>query len=458
VTQQSESWRLLIVSRHGSDILLNSSATGFELPRILIPGNQRIAAGIVLGAEEQLGLRVVALYEIFPPGQSDPVAESYHAAVSHCTSQSALKGLFWTPIDSVLADSHLSGDDRLAVQALWSKWETTKSDPLAEPFAQPGWFAEVTDWIAKSLDKDSMFLTGSFRQLNASSTFSLIRFDTNSKPVWFKAVGEPNTREFAVTLALARICPAHLPRVIASESAWNAWLAEEAGGTSLAVATCAMAWQTAAVGFARLQLLARSELHMIPEYEVRDLRSRRLLSLVPRFFERMEACQAAAGFCGEELPPATDLPALRDTVIDTLTALEGLDIPDTIGHMDLNPHNIFCSDSGNVFLDWAEAFIGCPLFSFEYLVQHFRRTPFAASSSEEDLRNSYLACWGCLLPAENIHAATRLIPLAALFAYAATLCDDIFSHPSPLPTQRRYLLQLLRKMNRMSHQPKEVCA
>jgi len=149
---------------------------------------------------------------------------------------------------------------------------------------------------------------------------------------------------------------------------------------------------------------------------------------------------------------------LRDTILDTLRTLEELDIPDTIGHMDLNPHNIFYSDSGTVFLDWAEAFIGCPFFSFEYLLQHFRRTYFATSSSEQDFRNSYLACWRCLLPAENIHAATRLIPLAALFAYAATLCDDIFSHPPALPAQRRYLLQLLRKMKRMSPQSKEVCA
>src|SRR5882672_1935718 len=244
MTQKSESGRLVIVSRNGSEILLKSGATGFELPQILIPGNQRIAAGIVRGAEEQLGLRVVALYEIFPHGQSGWFGECCHAAVSHSASQSAPKGLFWTPIRSVLADSPLSGEDALVVQALWLKLQTTTSDRLTEPFAQPGWFAEVTDWIAKSLDKHSMFLTGSFRQLNASSTFSLIQFDTNSRPVWFKAVGEPNTREFAVTLALARICPAHLPRVIASEPAWNAWLAEEAGGTSLAVATCAMAWQT----------------------------------------------------------------------------------------------------------------------------------------------------------------------------------------------------------------------
>jgi hypothetical protein len=59
------------------------------------------------------------------------------------------------------------------------------------------------DWISSSLQTHSMFLTGAFRQFNASSTFSLIQFETNRRPVWFKAMGQPDIRECPVTLALA---------------------------------------------------------------------------------------------------------------------------------------------------------------------------------------------------------------------------------------------------------------
>ena len=64
---------------------------------------------------------------------------------------------------------------------------------------------------------------------------------------------------------------------------------------------------------------------------------------------------------------------LKDIVRLTLQELDGLRLFDTVGHMDLSPANIFGTTGRAVFLDWAEAFVGDPLFSFEYLLQHFRR-------------------------------------------------------------------------------------
>lgn len=458
MTQQSENWRVLVVSRDATKILLKPGVTGFELPRIAIPVNQRIAAGIVSGVQEHLGTPVVALYEIFPHGQEKPCGDYYHAAVSHSASLDAPGGMLWTPIRSAVAESFGQGQDAVAVETLWSKWQAPASDCQSEPFARPGWFSDVTDWIAGLLESHSLFLTGAFRQLNASSTFSLIQFDTNRRPVWFKAVGEPNTREFAVTLALASICPDCLPKIIGSKPEWRAWLTEEATGTSLAAAECAKPWQLAAEALALFQPLARPRKQLLYEAGVRDLRSRQLLELVPTFFESMQACQLTNDLPPEELFSTSEFSTLRDMVLDTLTALAELDIPDTIGHMDLNPQNIFCSESRSIFLDWAESFIGCPFFSFEYLLQHFRRTRFADPLSETELRDVYCAGWRDVLPPQHVQAGMQLVPLAALFSYAAALRSDTFSHGLPPPAQRRYFLRLLRKMKRMARRAKEVCA
>lgn len=458
MTQQSENWRALVVSRDAKEILLKPGNTGFELPRIVIPANQRIAAGIVSGVQEQLGIPVVALYEIFPHGLVESCGDYYHAAVSHFASLDVPGELLWTPIRSSIAESFLQGQDAVAVETLWSKWQAQASDGQSEPFARPGWFFEVTDWIAGLLESHSLFLTGAFRQLNASSTFSLIQFETNRRPVWFKAVGEPNTREFAVTLALASICPDYLPKIIGTKPAWRAWLTEEATGTSLAAADCAKPWQSAAETLALLQLLARPRKQLLYEAGVRDLRSRQLLVLVPRFFECMQACQLANDLPLEEQFSTSELSTLRDRVIDALTALDELDIPDTIGHMDLNPQNIFCSESHSIFLDWAESFIGCPFFSFEYLLQHFRRTHFADTLSEAELRNVYCAGWRDVLSPQHVQAGMQLVPLAALFSYAAALSSGTSSQGLPPPAQRRYFLRLLRKMKRMARPAKEVCA
>ena len=456
MTPQSENWRVLVVNRDGTEILLKPGDTGLELPRIVIPADQRIAAGIVSGVEGQLGLRVIALYQVFPQNHAIGCGDYYHGAVSQSAFPEAPGGMVWTPIRSVIAESLLQGKDAVAVETLWSRWQAEANCRHSEPFSRPGWFCEVTDWIARSLESHSLFLTGPFRQLNASSTFSLIQFDTNRRPVWFKAVGEPNTREFAVTLALAKICPDYLPEIIANKPAWRAWLTEEAAGTSLAAADCARPWQSAAERLALLQLLARSRKHQFCESGARDLRSRHLLELVPKFFAWVQACQLASDGPPEEAFQTTDLSTLQDTVIHTLTALDELDIPDTVGHMDLNPQNIFCSESGSIFLDWAESFIGCPFFSFEYLLQHFRRTHFADALSEAELRNVYYAGWRDVLPPQRVRAGMQLVPLAALFSYAATLSSGNSSHSLPLPAQRRYFLRLLRKMKRMARPGKEV--
>jgi hypothetical protein len=458
MTPQSENWRVLVVNRDGTEILLKQGDTGFELPRIKIPTAQRIAAGIVSGAEEELGLRVIGLYQVFPQNHAVGCGDYYHAAVAQSAFPDAPGGMVWTPIRSAIAESFLQGQDAVAIKALWSQWQAEANNCRSEPFSRPGWFSEVTDWIARSLASHSLFLTGSFRQLNASSTFSLIQFDTNRRPVWFKAVGEPNTREFAVTLALAKICPDYLPKIIAGEPAWRAWLTEEAAGTSLAAANCATPWQSAAEGLALLQLLAQSRKHQLCEAAARDLRSRQLLELVPKFFEWIQTSQLANDRPLNDEFQTTDLSTLQDTVTDTLMALEELDIPDTIGHMDLNPQNIFCSESGSIFLDWAESFIGCPLFSFEYLLQHFRRTQFADPLSEAELRNVYYESWRDVLPPRRVRAGMQLIPLAALFSYAVTLSSGISSHSLPPPAQRRYFLRLLRKMKRMASPGMEVCA
>ena len=58
--------------------------------------------------------------------------------------------------------------------------------------------------------------------------FSLIRFETNREPVWFKAVGKPNIREWAVTLALAGLCPDCVPQSWPVQRRWNASLALQA--------------------------------------------------------------------------------------------------------------------------------------------------------------------------------------------------------------------------------------
>lgn len=82
------------------------------------------------------------------------------------------------------------------------------------PFGKAGWLRELFRWAEEQVAPLGIRLTGNFRQLNASPTFSLIRLETNSVALWFKATGKPNEHELAVALSLARLFPRYVPRVL----------------------------------------------------------------------------------------------------------------------------------------------------------------------------------------------------------------------------------------------------
>ena len=453
-----DAWRLLILRRNSDEIMLRTEGARFTLPQMTIPAGERIAANINQAVERELGLSVVSLYEIFSelPGRRGRVF--YHAAVLARPCERVPVSTYWSSVRSLSADLFALPDDFAAIAALRSRLDAGKKGGTAEPFLPPHWFVEVSAWIKRSLDPHALRLRGPFEQFNASSTFSLIRFETDGRAVWFKAVGEPNTREFLVTLTLARACPEYLPRILAENGDWNAWLAAEASGPCLSSSRDTELWEKTAASLAHLQLLTLPRLAELSSSGARDLRAVRLVSRVAPFFDflaelarksDLEAGEAVADLHWRELTRGVE-EALRD--------LDRLALPDTVGHMDLHPQNIFCSEQNSVFLDWAEAFVGCPFFSFEYLLQHFRRSFPSDESHLARLRLAYLRRWRYLLSESDLQRALTLVPLVALFAYASTLREGLGANHSSTIPQQIYLLRLTQKMSRMMRQATGVCA
>jgi phosphotransferase family enzyme len=447
---QIESWRLLIVRPNRAEILLGSDGARFSLPEIAIPPQERIAANINREVERRFGLRVISLYEIHPDSPALPAGVFYHAVLSVQSSEPIRNGTTWMPIGSLSANSFRCEEDFVAVDRFRSLCVKANVDPSPDPFLRLTWFAEVTDWVSESLGPYQRCLTGPFQQLNACSTFSLLRFETSGAAVWFKAVGEPNTREYPITLALAHTCPEFISKVLATRSDWNAWLAEEAAGTSLLSDTHLPRWDYAAESLANLQVQTIPFAKELSRAGARDFGCRYLGSCVQPFVEFLESnAQTSSGGRGPQLP-VPELHELRVVLHDVLATLDELCLPESVGHMDLNPQNIICSDRECVFLDWAEAFIGCPLFSFEYLLQHFRRAFPSQPTMERKFQEAYAAPWRASISSENLALAVLLSPLAALFAYATTVQRYLETQESPSSLQWEYFLRLVRKMRRMS--------
>ena len=139
-----------------------------------------------------------------------------------------------------------------------------------------------------------------------------------------------------------------------------------------------------------------------------------------------------------------------ETRIQTaLEALEALGIPETLGHLDLNPGNIVVSPDRCVFLDWAEAYIGNPFFTFQYLLEHLRRTMGVRFCTRKKPRFLVLRTMGTeWSDVAAIDDALYIAPLLAVFAYAAG--SDAWRDEARMqdPATAGYLRSLARRMHR----------
>jgi aminoglycoside phosphotransferase (APT) family kinase protein len=147
-----------------------------------------------------------------------------------------------------------------------------------------------------------------------------------------------------------------------------------------------------------------------------------------------------------------ELSLLGVRIEDALTLLEDLGLPEVLGHSDLNPGNVIVAVDDCVFVDWAEAYVGHPFFSFEYLLEHFRRAIGTDVALESRLANCYSAPWRQLFSGEIVAEALALAPLAAVFAYAVG--NDAWKDQQRLedPKVAGYFRSLARRMNREAMQ------
>jgi len=181
----------------------------------------------------------------------------------------------------------------------------------------------------------------------------------------------------------------------------------------------------------------------------KDTRVSSLLDLVDTFFQAMAERM-------EEQTKLSPEPLSRQEILGLATEIKGhleqLDecvIPNALGHFDFNPGNILVSGERCVFLDWAEACVGHPFFTFEYLLEHVRRLRSAKPSWEEALILSYAKHWEFFVSGDKIAAALQVVPLLAVFAYAAA---DLPWRDSRRPETAGYQRSLTRRMKREAEQ------
>ncbi len=188
-----DSYRLIVTRRNASEILLLQSGSGWALPRVEIQQQQRVAEQLTSEVGREWGIEA---YCLFVPSHrsSGRNGEAKYAVMESVTHNGkAPAGTYWMPRTVAVACGD-AGEVGAIKESLEELEPYARGDRLG-PFARPGWLRELFSWTQEQVAPLGLRVTGGFRQLNASPTFSLIRMETDDCALWFKATGEPNSHE-----------------------------------------------------------------------------------------------------------------------------------------------------------------------------------------------------------------------------------------------------------------------
>jgi hypothetical protein len=449
-TQQSDrqTYRAIVLGQGGNELLLARVGAAFLLPSVEIPRWQRLAENMTAAIRNEWHQEAICL---FNPSVSAlvtsadelnyQVMECYGPTKSHPRAE-------WVPVLSVSERTFVDSADLVAVRRALTNCDRHEGAVAPGPFARLGWFRELQTWIGEVIEPLGFHLTGSFSQFNASPSFSLVRFETSGPAVWFKAVGKPNLCEFPITLELARFFPQYLPPILASRPDWNGWLALEVEGISLGETQDIRHWKAAASALAKLQMESSDRSGVLIDSGARDLRTPALLELIRPFLDAMGQLMEEQTKVPPPALPRSELMLLGEQIEEALCLSTDLGIPDSLGHLDLNPGNVIVSEGQSVFLDWAEAYLGNPLFSYQYLAEHLRHLSSMGVTAGSVLTTAYAEEWRSLVSSASLQEALVLSPLLTVFAYATA--TDAWGDQARLqqPKVAGYLRSLTRRMHR----------
>lgn len=298
-------------------------------------------------------------------------------------------------------------------------------------FGRLGWIQELLALLPPPGHRNFPY---TIRHWNQGINFCLMNLRReDGLALWFKAVGEPNLREYALTHELASRYPAFLPRIVTSIPQWNGWISEEVQGRPLDSSQGRKDWVAVVRSLAELQLRSARDVAVLRQSGARDRSPAHLRTLLRPFFSEIACAMRAQTSTAAPVISDRDLDGLERGLEFALIRLEQSALPDALLHLDIGHGNILVWDHGAVFLDWAEVGVGHPFFSLEQLLAgHETRHP-ETSSERQAYRDLYASFWREYADDCSIQTVKKLAPAVAAFSYGI----DIWESGSAWPDRER---------------------
>jgi hypothetical protein len=444
-----DSYRLIITRRTGSEILFSFNRLGWSLPHLEILPGFRVTEQLTAKIHSETGLRAYCLFFLNTSASNRNSGRTRYAvmeALKH--NDRAPTGNHWLPFNGAILPFGDIPEDGAAITEALQEMNQYLDKSKVGPFARPGWLRELFEWVQNQIGPLGLRVTGAIRQLNASSTFSLIRLETTGPAIWFKATGEPNLHELSISLSLHSLFPGYVPSILGVHSIWNGWLSEEALGAPLNDVAESSLWVRAAEELAEFQIASIGKGAALLESRCKDLRLPKLLELIDPFIARMVEFMAAQEKRSPQPLSNSNLALLGQRLKEACALVQEFPLPDTLGHIDLNPGNIIVSPTRCCFLDWAEGCVSHPFITFEYLREHARRSFRQDEGLRERIAVAYLRPWQSFFSPDALTQGMAFSPLIAVFVSAIAGKTWRSLDPVQNPKVAGYFRSLTRRMYR----------
>lgn len=411
-------FRLILIESHSLRILALRSPEGALLPRESVRAGARRAQALNEAIRRRFGLCTIQL-AVLP--KSDETSEcSVHEIL--WTQPSARDAITFEAIEN-FPEGEILENERNAIKGF-----LTGKDNGFGQFGRLGWIEDFAARMPIHLSRSPDAL----RQLNQGINFCLLNFkDSSGRSFWFKAVGEPNLREYAFTHELTRLCPAFLPRIVASIPEWSGWITEEVDGRPLSNSLSVNTWKRILGSLYALQEETTRNLAPLSAAGATDSSCEHLRAGLDPFFKEMQRAMHLQTSTTVAPLSDSDLNHLRARADTAITILEDSELPDSLLHRDIGHGNVIVTPTGAVFLDWAEAGIGHPFLSAEHLLANHERLHPVCREERESLRSFYAMLWQHGSDPVRLEVTARVAPAIGALAYAIDTWESKATKSNP---------------------------
>jgi len=354
-------------------------------PVVMIPADGTIpnlAKYVTDGILRDYGLSTVALRQIIStPG--------YHCRELEMTASKGTRNLNAVWVDSrQYAKYRSSRPGQIDPIAQWLKERKKGLIPnLRPPWARAGFFVKARHWTHHNLERLNIQTTGSLEQFDAFSTGSYaLRIPTSEGPVYFKTGSQASPSEAALSMALARAWPEHVPGPLCVDEKKN-WMLSRHYRSSAETMAGSEDYPEVARILAKIQAESLDSMEKWQELGCLLLDLERLFEFAGQLGQISAPLREGGGIALS----ASDISKLVESgkyLQETCKRLQEYRIPDMLVHPEVWSPNIIKSESGYSIINWSDTMISHPFFSILKLIsslqqQHGSRTAIPACAADE---------------------------------------------------------------------------